>query len=106
VMSAGRSAGERAFDSAGAERADAGSSPTSTRCVAVPREALVTDENGDGSGGVISIVEGESRRTHKRLKQRLEEMVVEVIADGSSQSRRHRGDGGRIRSAAGVARVK
>jgi multidrug efflux pump subunit AcrA (membrane-fusion protein) len=47
--------------------------------LAVPREALVTDENGDS---VISLVEGD-RATHKTVKPGLEENgLIEVIADG------------------------
>ena len=47
-------------------------------CLAVPREAVVTDENGDS---VIAVVEGD-QATHKTVKAGLEENgLIEIIAD-------------------------
>ncbi|MDB5321078.1 MAG: efflux transporter periplasmic adaptor subunit [Phycisphaerales bacterium] len=48
-------------------------------CLAVPREAVVADENGDS---VISLVEGD-QATHKTVKPGLEEEgLIEITADG------------------------
>jgi RND family efflux transporter MFP subunit len=48
-------------------------------CLAVPREAVVADENGDT---VISVVEGD-QATHKAVKAGLEEEgLIEISADG------------------------
>ncbi len=60
-------------------------------CLVVPREAVVTDENGDS---VISVIEGEKRdesgafaqATHKSVKVGLEENgIIEISADGISE---------------------
>lgn len=61
-------------------------------CLLVPREAVVTDENGDS---VISVIEGEKRdesgaafgqATHKAVKVGLEENgMIEISADGISE---------------------
>jgi multidrug efflux pump subunit AcrA (membrane-fusion protein) len=51
---------------------------THADCLTVPREAVVTDENGDS---VISLVEG-SQATHKAVKVGYEEQgQVEIITD-------------------------
>ena len=48
-------------------------------CMAVPREAVIADENGDS---VIALVEG-NQATHKTVKTGLEENgLIEIIADG------------------------
>ena len=48
-------------------------------CLAVPREAVVADENGDS---VIALVEGE-QATHKTVKAGLDENgLIEISADG------------------------
>jgi HlyD family secretion protein len=60
-------------------------------CLVVPREAVVTDENGDN---VVAVIEGEQRdesgafaqATHKAVKAGIEENgMIEISADGISE---------------------